>query len=133
MLSSNVALTHLDVSHNRINLDGALALAEGIRNNNALMSLELGFNPMGIRAGAPVEQAPKQGLQHDLSGVKEVVEALKHNQNIESVGLSNVQSGGSYSRGRASRFDPKNPDGAAARVARGAASPAAWPAGRPRP
>lgn len=29
----------------------------------------------------------------------------------EQVGLSNVQSGGSYARGRASRFDPKNPDG----------------------
>ena len=100
MLSNNVALTHLDVSHNRINLEGALSLAEGIKNNNALISLELGFNPMGM-----------QGVRHDLTGVEAVVGALRQNQNLESVGLSNVQSGGSYSRGRASRFDPKNPDG----------------------
>ena len=115
MLSNNVALTHLDVSHNRINLEGALALAEGIKNNNALMSLELGFNPMGVRAGiAPAAEegaAVRGGIQHHLAGVREVVEALKQNQNIESVGLTNVQSGGAYSRGRASRFDPKNPDG----------------------
>jgi hypothetical protein len=115
MLSNNVALTHLDVSHNRINLEGALALAEGIKNHNALMSLELGFNPMGVRAGiAPAAEegaAVRGGIQHHLAGVREVVEALKQNQNIESVGLTNVQSGGAYSRGRASRFDPKNPDG----------------------
>ena len=36
---------------------------------------------------------------------------LQANTNLESVGLTNVQSGGSYARGRASRFDPKSPDG----------------------
>ena len=65
MLGNNVALTHLDVSHNRINLEGALSLAEGIRNNNALVSLELGFNPMGMQSANPVGV---QGLQQNLSG-----------------------------------------------------------------
>ena len=119
MLGSNAALTHLDVSHNRINLDGALALAEGIRNNTALLSLELGFNPMGICAELPraISISEEEGgaisgsLQNKMKGVREVVEAIKANTNLETVGLTNVQSGGSYSRGRASRFDPKSPDG----------------------
>ena len=111
MLGSNAALTHLDVSHNRINLDGALALAEGIRNNTALLSLELGFNPMGICAELPraISISEEEGgaisgsLQNKMKGVREVVEAIKANTNLETVGLTNVQSGGSYSRGRASR------------------------------
>jgi hypothetical protein len=119
MLGSNAALTHLDVSHNRINLDGALALAEGIRNNTALLSLELGFNPMGICAELPrsISISEEEGgaisgsLQNKMKGVREVVEAIKANTHLETVGLTNVQSGGSYSRGRASRFDPKSPDG----------------------
>ena len=32
---------------------GALAIADGIRNNTALLSLELGFNPMCICADLP--------------------------------------------------------------------------------
>ena len=76
MLAANVALTHLDISHNRVNQRarrpphlacrpadppplrrretprapsvraGALALAEGIRANNALHQLELSHNPL---------------------------------------------------------------------------------------
>ncbi|KAL1523572.1 hypothetical protein AB1Y20_018508 [Prymnesium parvum] len=101
MLTNNTSITHLDVSHNRINLDGALALSEGIKNNQNLLSLELGFNPMGMQ----------QGMVCNVAGVQAIVEALKHNGNLETVGLTNVQSGGSTNRGRASRFDPKNPDG----------------------
>ena len=51
MLGANAALTHLDVSHNRVNPQGCLDLAEGIRSNNNLLSLELGFNPMGCDFG----------------------------------------------------------------------------------
>lgn len=29
MLANNSSITHLDISHNRINLEGALALSEG--------------------------------------------------------------------------------------------------------
>ena len=101
MLTNNSAITHLDISHNRINLEGALALSEGIKNNQNLLSLELGFNPMGMQ----------QGMTHNLSGVEAIVDALKSNGNLETVGLTNVQTGGSTHRGRASRFDPKNPDG----------------------
>jgi len=101
MLTNNSSITHLDVSHNRINLEGAMALSEGIKNNQNLLSLELGFNPMGIT----------QGTVCNISGVQAIVEALKNNGNLETVGLTNVQSGGGTNRGRASRFDPKNPDG----------------------
>ncbi|KAL3897800.1 MAG: hypothetical protein SGPRY_012972 [Prymnesium sp.] len=113
MLSTNSSVTHLDVSHNRINLEGAVALSDGesaadvslptgIKNNQNLLSLELGFNPMGMQ----------QGMVCNTSGVQvgAIVEALKSNSNLEAVGLTNVQSGGGTNRGRASRFDPKNPD-----------------------
>ncbi len=50
MLAVNGALTHLDVSHNRVNKEGCLKLAEGIRQNQQLMCLELGFNPLGLSA-----------------------------------------------------------------------------------
>lgn len=113
MLATNNALTHVDVSHNRINLQGAIALAEGIKTNDALMSLELGFNPMGMQPNPTSIQGGQHGprFQLDLTGVDAIVNALRANETLETVGLSNVQSGGSYRRGRASRFDPKNPDG----------------------
>ena len=50
-------------------------------------------------------------LSSDPAGIIALIDALRASENIEAVGLSNVQSGGSYARGRASRFDPKNPDG----------------------
>ena len=53
----------------------------------------------------------QQGMTHNLSGVEAIVGALKSNGNLETVGLTNVQTGGSTYRGRASRFDPKNPEG----------------------
>lgn len=106
MLCANAALTHLDVSHNRVNPQGCLDLAEGIRSNNNLLSLELGFNPMGLASSSTNGK-----LTSDSSGIVALIEALRASENIEAVGLSNVQSGGSYARGRASRFDPKNPDG----------------------
>ena len=105
MLKQNAALTHLDVSHNRVNPDGCRELAEGIKNNHNLLSLEVGFNPMGVTTQLGGK------LQHDPTGIVALIEALRTSENIEQVGLSNVQSGGSYARGRASRFDPKNPDG----------------------
>jgi len=100
MLEANSCLTHIDVSHNRIGLEGAVKLAEGIEKNHALMSLELGFNPMGM-----------EGTKLNAKGIEAIVAALKSNENIETVGLSSVQSGAGFTRGRASRFDPKNPDG----------------------
>jgi len=105
MLKQNAALTHLDISHNRVNPAGCLALAEGIKTNQNLLSLEMGFNPMGVTA------AMNGTLQHDPTGIVSLIDALRNSESIEQVGLSNVQSGGSYARGRASRFDPKNPDG----------------------
>ena len=51
MLTNSSSVTHLDISHNRINLEGAMALSEGIKNNQNLLSLELGFNPMGMQHG----------------------------------------------------------------------------------
>jgi Ran GTPase-activating protein (RanGAP) involved in mRNA processing and transport len=105
MLKQNAALTHLDVSHNRVNPDGCRELAEGIKNNHNLLSLEVGFNPMGVTTSGGGR------LQHDTSGIVALIDALRTSENVEQVGLSNVQSGGSYARGRASRFDPKNPDG----------------------
>ena len=105
MLKQNAALTHLDVSHNRVNPEGCRELAEGVKNNHNLLSLEVGFNPMGVNAASGGK------LQHDPSGIIALIDALRTSENIEQVGLSNVQSGGSYARGRASRFDPKNPDG----------------------
>ena len=105
MLGANAALTHLDVSHNRVNPAGCEKLAEGIKNNHNLLSLELGFNPMGVAS------SEKGVLTSQKSGITALIEALRASENIEAVGLSNVQSGGSYARGRASRFDPKNPDG----------------------
>jgi len=105
MLKQNSALTHLDLSHNRVNPEGCRELAEGIKNNHNLLSLEVGFNPMGVNV------ATGGKLQHDPTGIAVLIEALRASENIEQVGLSNVQSGGSYARGRASRFDPKNPDG----------------------
>ena len=110
MLTQNAALTHLDVSHNRVNPDGCKALAEGIAGNHNLLSLEVGFNPMGVSMDRPDKTVPL-GLQPDQTGIEELIKALRNSENIEQVGLSNVQSGGSYARGRASRFDPKNPDG----------------------
>merc|ERR1719331_1947578 len=112
MLKANAALTHLDVSHNRVNPDGCRALAEGIKENHNLMSLEVGFNPMAV-ANLPAGGTTLRGggLQHEPSGIVALIDALRTSENIEQVGLSNVQSGGSYARGRASRFDPKNPDG----------------------
>ena len=80
---------------------GALALAEGIRANNALHQLELSHNPL-CRVVDGV--AKKEGL-------KALVDAMRLNQNLETVGMTSVQSGGSYHRGRASRYDPKSPDG----------------------
>jgi len=103
MLGQNAALTHLDISHNRVNPEGCMALAEGIKNNHNLLSLEVNFNPMGLSTAGK--------LAHDVTGIAALIDALRTSENIESVGLSNVQSGGSYARGRASRFDPKNPDG----------------------
>jgi Ran GTPase-activating protein (RanGAP) involved in mRNA processing and transport len=103
MLKSNAAITHLDISHNRVNPQGCVALAEGIKENHNLLSLEVNFNPMGVSTAGK--------LTHDASGIVALIDALRASENIESVGLSNVQSGGSYARGRASRFDPKNPDG----------------------
>ena len=50
-------------------------------------------------------------LTSDSAGIVALIDALRASENIETVGLSNVQSGGSHSQGRASRFDPKNPDG----------------------
>jgi len=105
MLGTNAALTHLDVSHNRVNPQGCLDLAEGIKNNHNLLSLELGFNPMGVASSTDGK------LSSDPIGIVALIDALRASENIEAVGLSNVQSGGSYARGRASRFDPKNPDG----------------------
>ena len=110
MLTQNAALTHLDVSHNRVNPDGCKALAEGIAGNHNLLSLEVGFNPMGVSMDRPDKTVPL-GLQPDQTGIEELIKALRNSEKIEQVGLSNVQSGGSYARGRASRFDPKNPDG----------------------
>ena len=103
MLGQNAALTHLDISHNRVNPEGCKELAEGIKNNHNLLSLEVNFNPMGLSTSGK--------LAHDATGIASLIEALRASENIEQVGLSNVQSGGSYARGRASRFDPKNPDG----------------------
>ena len=103
MLGQNAALTHLDISHNRVNPEGCKELAEGIKNNHNLLSLEVNFNPMGLSTAGK--------LAHDATGIASLIEALRASENIEQVGLSNVQSGGSYARGRASHFDPKNPDG----------------------
>ena len=123
MLSSNAALTALDVSHNRVTPNGCKDLAEGIRANTNLLALEVNFNPMGVEAKTTTlelgeDKAGKKltkdvcKLRHDASGIAALVDVLKEKTIEElTIGLSNVQSGGSYRRGRASRFDPKNPDG----------------------
>ena len=105
MMAANDALTHLDIAHNRINLDGALALAEGIKANQQLSSLELGWNPLGIQMNEVSR------LEHNLAGVTALVEAMRANDALETVGMANVQSRGSFTRGREPRFDPKNSDG----------------------
>ena len=46
----------------------------------ALMGLELGFNPMGM-----------EGTKLNAKGIDAIVSALRSNEIIESVGLSNVQ------------------------------------------
>merc|ERR1711871_1227770 len=51
------------------------------------------------------------GTNRTPLGVEAIVQALRQNTSLSNVGLSNIQTGGSYTRGRASRFDPKNPDG----------------------
>ena len=112
MLGANESLTHIDVSHNRVNPQGCLDLAEGIKNNHQLLSLELSFNPMGVATTfARADGSVAGKLSNDSSGIVALIDAVRQSESIESVGLSNVQSGGSYARGRASRFDPKNPDG----------------------
>ena len=65
MLASNAGLTHMDLSHNRIDPQGCLDLAEGIRNNHSLLSLELGFNPMGYSLPNPeAELNVFAGMRH---------------------------------------------------------------------
>jgi hypothetical protein len=103
MLGANAALTHLDVSHNRVNPAGCEKLAEGIKNNHNLLSLELGFNPMGV--------STKRAEQRDLAGVEALVKAIRLKPVISSVGLTEIEEGGSATRGRASRFDPAHPAG----------------------
>jgi len=103
MLATNNALTHIDVSHNRVNPEGCLDLAAGIKQNITLMSLELGFNPMGLDL-----TSGKLHTSPTANGISALIEALKESETIDSVGLSNVHQAG---QGRGVRFDPKNPDG----------------------
>ncbi|KAJ1621287.1 hypothetical protein T492DRAFT_887246 [Pavlovales sp. CCMP2436] len=56
MLCENSALTHLDLSHNAIFMNGALALAAGIEKNESLRHLELGHNPMGMTQHTAAQQ-----------------------------------------------------------------------------
>ena len=67
LLEGTCSLTELDLSYCGIDEDGACQLARAIRANSALKKLVLARNPLGER------------------GVKELVESLAHNSNIELV------------------------------------------------
>lgn len=101
-LAHNSSLTHLDLSHNEINADGAHALAGGIE-ASSLVSVELGFNPMGM--------TQQRAQQQDVAGVEALVRALRARGSLVSVGLTEVSEGASPKRGRASRYDPEDPAG----------------------
>lgn len=47
MLSANVALAVLDLSHNRLGESAAFAIADGLRDNKGLRALKLGWNELG--------------------------------------------------------------------------------------
>jgi hypothetical protein len=80
VLSENSSLTHLDISHNSINMDGALAIAEGIEGNKSLLELELGFNPMGM--------TQKKVAQQYLTGLEAIVRAIRLKEHLSSVGMT---------------------------------------------
>ena len=67
LLEGTCSLTELGLIKCRIGKDGACQLARAIRANSTLKKLDLRDNPLGER------------------GVKELVESLAHNSNIELV------------------------------------------------
>ena len=67
LLEGTCSLTELDLTYCHIGKDSACRLARAIRANSTLKKLNLARNPLGER------------------GVKELVESLAHNSNIELV------------------------------------------------
>lgn len=51
-LSSNAYLTSLDVSNNHLGESGMSALAEGLKSNKGLLTLNLGAGPTSPRASS---------------------------------------------------------------------------------
>ncbi len=65
-LSVNNCLRHLDLTCDRINVDGAVSLGQALQNNTTLLTLQLSKNPITTAGACSILRVLQSGENHSL-------------------------------------------------------------------
>ena len=83
----------IDISHNNISDDGAIAISECLKNNSTLQELIMSYNKVcnsGVKSIGKAVQL--LDISHNISdsGAVAISECLKNNYTLEHLDISNI-------------------------------------------